>query len=107
MRVRNVKVTMEIPVPFGKPDENGVRYSTESFEKACEKASNLPIVVMNNDGTSTVVGVTGWIRYIKDDKNGDYMSVNGMLYHGGSSETIGFTDNIITSVDLQSFGITK
>lgn len=107
MRVKNVKISMEIPVPFGKPDENGVRYSTESFEKACENASNLPIVIMNDDGTSTVIGVAGKIRYVKDDENGDYMKVNGMLYHGGSSETIGFTNNVITSVDLQSFGITK
>lgn len=107
MRVKNVKISMEIPVPFRKPDENGVRYSTESFEKACENASNLPIVIMNDDGTSTVVGVAGSITYIQDEANGDYMAVNGMLYHGGSSEAVGFTDDVVTSVDLQSFGITK
>lgn len=107
MRVKNVKISFEIPVPFEKPDENGVRYSADSFEKACENASNLPIVIMNDDGTSAVVGVAGKIRYVKDEENGDHMKVDGMLYHGGSSEMIGFTDNIITSVDLQGFGITK
>lgn len=108
MRVRNVKISMEIPIPFGEPDENGVRYSSKSFEEACKNASNLPIVITNDDGNpTTIVGVASEIRYVKDDESGDYMFVNGMLYYGGSIEMVGFTDDIVTSVNLQSFGITK
>ncbi len=57
MRVDNVKVTMEIPVYFNKPDKNGCVYTKESWEKAVKNAVNIPIEIINDDGTRTVVGV--------------------------------------------------
>ncbi len=32
MRTQNIKITMEIPVHFNKPDKNGYVYTKESWE---------------------------------------------------------------------------
>lgn len=58
MRVNNVKVTFDIPVHFGQPDENGYVYTKESWAKAVKNAIGVPIEIIHDDGTRTVVGVT-------------------------------------------------
>lgn len=107
MRTRNVKISMEIPVPFDNIDENGVKYSGKSFEEACDEAAGQPIEIINDDGSTTIVGIASEVKYMKDEVNGDYIAVNGMLYHGGTSEQVNIDKGIVTNVKLTSVGITK
>jgi hypothetical protein len=107
MRTNNVKISMEIPVPFNNVDENGVRYADRSFKNACKEAAGQSIEIINDDGTSTVVGVASKVEYVSDEVNGDYILVNGFLYHGGTSEQVSIDKGMVTDVRLTSIGITK
>ncbi len=107
MRTQDVTVQMEIPIRFGVPDNNGVIYSKEAWMKALENADNLPIEIIHNDGTSTVVGVTGKANLVNVSDNEASMSIRGVLFHGGTSEQIEFQDGIVKSLQIISVGITK
>lgn len=106
MRTENVKVTFEIPCHFDKPDCNGNIYTRESWEKAVKNAVGLPIEIINDNGSSTVVGITQKVELI-DDENNSYIKAVGLLWHGGTEEAVEFTRDKITSVKLCSVGITK
>ncbi|WP_099467833.1 hypothetical protein [Konateibacter massiliensis] len=106
MRTENVKVTFEIPCHFDEPDCNGDIYTRESWEEAVKKAVGLPIEIINDDGSSTVVGVIREFELIDDGEN-SYIKAVGSLWHGGTSESVIFTRNKITSVELCGVGITK
>ena len=106
MRTENVKVTFEIPCHFDRPDENGNIYTRESWEEAVIRGVGLPIEIINNDGSPTVVGITQEIKLIDDEEN-PYIKTVGILWHGGTSESVRFTRDKITSVELYGIGITK
>ena len=106
MRVDNVKIIMDIPIHFGQPDRNGYAYSKESWEEAVKNAVGVPIEIIHDDGTQTVVGVTQDVQLVKDGDQ-DIIKVSGMLRYGGTSEEVKFTKDIITNVTLNGIGITK
>lgn len=106
MRVDNVKITMEIPVHFNQPDKNGYVYTKESWEKAVKNAVNIPIEIIYDDGTRTVVGVAHDVELIKDGDE-DIIKVSGILQYGGTSEEVKYTKDVITNVTLNGIGITK
>lgn len=106
MRVDNVKVTMDIPVHFNQPDKNGYVYTKESWEEAVKNADCIPIEIIHDDGTRTVVGITQDVQLVKDGEE-DIIKVSGMLRYGGTSENVEFTKDVITNVTLNGIGITK
>lgn len=106
MRTDNVKVTMEIPVHFNKPDKNGHVYTKEAWEEAVKNAVNTPIEIINDDGSRTVVGVAHDVELVKDGEEG-IIKISGMLRYGGTSEEVKYTKDVITNVTLNGIGITK
>ena len=106
MRTENVKVTMEIPVHFDKPDCNGFIYIKEAWEKAVKDANNLPLEIIHDDGSSTVIGVTQDIRLVEKE-NGGMCIVSGTLFHGGTCEKVEIAENKVTNLRLSSVGFTK
>lgn len=106
MRVDNVKITMEIPVHFNQPDKNGYVYTKEAWTEAVKNAVNIPIEIVHDDGTRTVVGVAQDVELIKDGDE-DIIKVSGMLRYGGTSEEVKYTKDVITNVTLNKIGITK
>ncbi len=106
MRTDNVKVTFETPCHFDKPDCNGNIYTRESWEEAVKRGIGLPIEIINDDGSSTVVGVTQEIELV-DDGGDPYIKTVGLLWHGGTEESVKITRDKITSVELCGVGITK
>lgn len=90
MRVDNVKVTIDIPVYFNKPDKNGYVYTKKSWEEAVKKAVDTPIEIIHDNGTRTVVGVAQDVQLVKDGEQ-DIIKVSGMLRYGGTSEEVEFT----------------
>lgn len=101
-----MKVTFEIPCHFDKPDKNGNIYTRESWEEAVKRGVGLPIESINNDGSFTAVGVTQEIELVDDGEN-PYIKTVGLLWHGGTEESVKFTRDKITSVELCGVGITK
>lgn len=106
MRVDNVKVTMDIPVHFNQPDKNGYVYTKESWEEAVKNAVGIPIEIIHDDDTRTVVGIVKDMKFVKDDDQ-DIIKVFGTLFYGGTSENVKFTKDVITNVTLNGIGITK
>ncbi len=90
MQTENVKVTMEIPMHFNKPDKNGHVYIEESWEEAVKNAVNTPIEIINNDGTRTVSGVAQDIKLVRG-RDENIIKVSGMLRYGGTSKEVKFT----------------
>lgn len=67
MREENIKVKVTIPIPFGKPDKNGVMYTEEAVENAVNNLhKNLPIIYRDNDKEidGVVVGTTTGLSHI-------------------------------------------
>lgn len=106
MRVENVKVTMDIPVHFNQPDKNGYVYTKESWEEAIKNEVGIPIEIVHDDGTRTIVGVAQDVKLTKDGEE-DIIKVYGMLRYGGTSEKVKCTKDVITNVTLNGIGITK
>ena len=106
MRVDNVKVIIDIPVYFNQPDKNGYVYTKESWEEAVKNAVGIPIEIIHDDGTRTVVGETQDVQLVKDGEE-DIIKVSGVLRYGGTSEEVKFTKDAITNVALNGIGITK
>lgn len=108
MRTKNVKFSMELPVRFNEPDCNGVIYTKESWEEAIKSAKGMPIEIINNDGSSTVIGVLENITM--DCDNNVFIQVEGIkniLWHGVTSEDVVFTKDKITNMGIKGVRITK
>lgn len=43
MRTKNIKVTIDMPIPIGKPDLNGYVYTEEAVLAATKNLSGLPL----------------------------------------------------------------
>ena len=67
MRCGNIRIHVEIPIYADKNncfcDDNHVSYSIPAIRKACETASNLPIIQYDEQGTEKVVGVAQSIKW--------------------------------------------
>lgn len=105
MRCGNIRIHVEIPVYADKNncfcDDNHVSYSIPAIHKACETASNLPIIQYDEQGTEKVVGVA---QSIKWNPHG-FIEVDGLLFFGGTSESVEFwNDDNVVSMELNSVG---
>ena len=106
MRTENVKISMEFPLHINEPDGNGVIYTKETWKNAIKDAVSIPIEIINNDGTRVYVGIAKEMRIIEENENCNLL-VSGILRNGGTCEDIDFADNVVTSINLQSIGITN
>ena len=81
-------------------------YAKECWKEAVKNAVGVPIEIIHDDGTQTVVGVTQYVQLVKDGDQG-IIKVSRMLRYGGTSEEVKFTKDIITNVTLNGIGIMK
>lgn len=105
MRCGNIRIHVEIPVYADKNhcfcDDNHVSYSIPAIRKACETASNLPIIQYDEQGTEKVVGVA---QSIKWNPHG-FIEVDGQLLFGGTNETVELgKDDCVVSMELSTVG---
>lgn len=106
MRTENIEVTFKIPIPVDKPDLNGVIYSKEAIRNAYKNVKDAPIEIPNNDGKLFPVGVVQEIELI-EDKNGMYITGVGLVWHGGTEESVEIEDGKVTSFKVNGIGIAK
>ncbi len=106
MRTENIKVTFKIPIPVDKPDLNGVIYSKEAIRNAYKNVKDVPIEMPNNDGEFFPIGVAQEVELI-EDKNSMYITGVGLVWHGGTEESVEIEDGKVTSFKVNGIGIAK
>ena len=108
MRQEGIEVTFKIPVEFEKPDNNGAIYTREAVEKALCTYASRPILVIDNSGNKSVIGVTSNKNaklFLEDSKY--KIVVDGIINYGGSSENCEVENKIIKDFTITSVGICK
>ena len=106
MRTENIKVTFKIPIPVDKPDLNGVIYSKEAIRNAYKNVKDVPIEMPNNDGEFFPIGVVQEVELIEDE-NDMYVTGVGLVWHGGTEESVEIEDGKVTSFHVRGVGISK
>ena len=106
MRTENIKVTFKIPIPVDKPDLNSVVYSKDAIRNAYKNVKDIPIEMLNNDGEFFLIGVAQEVELIEDE-NGMYITGVGLVWHGGTEESVEIKDGKVTSFKVNGIGIAK
>ena len=106
MRAENIKVTFKIPIPVDKPDLNGVIYSKEAIRNAYKNVKDIPIEIPCSDDQLFPIGVTQEVKLIEDE-NGMYITGVGLIWHGGTAESVEMVDGKVTSFRVSGIGISK
>lgn len=108
MRQENIEVTFKIPVDFEKPDDNGVIYTREAVEKALCTYASRPILVIDNSGNKSVIGITSNknAKLLLEDSKYKIV-VDGIIKYGGSSENCEIENKTIKDFTITSVGICK
>lgn len=106
MRSENIKVTFKIPIPVDKPDLNGFIYSKEAIRNAYKNIKNIPIEIPNNDGEFLPIGVAQEVELIEDEDS-MYVTGVGLIWHGGTDESVEIKVGKVTSFKVNGIGIAK
>lgn len=106
MRTENIKVTFKIPILVDKPDLNGFIYSKEAIRNAYKNIKNIPIEIPNNDGEFLPIGVAQEVELIEDEDS-MYVTGVGLIWHGGTEESVEIKDGKVTSFKVNGIGIAK
>lgn len=106
MRCKKIRIHVEIPVYADTNDyfcdDNHVSYSIPAIRKACENASNLPIIQYDEQGVEKVVGVA---QSIKWNPHG-FIEADGLLLFGGTNEAVELgKDDCVISMELNAVGL--
>lgn len=90
MRLENIKVLLDITIPFDKPNSNGIIYTKDTIKNVINKfKTELPIIYRDNDSVKNgvVIGNTmeGLSSVSLDDKAKTCkIIIDGALYFGGT-----------------------
>lgn len=106
MRTENIEVTFKIPIPVDKPDLNGVIYSKEAIRNAYKNVKNIPIEIPNNNGEFFPIGVAQEVELIEDE-DGMHITGVGLVWYGGTEESVEIEDGKVTSFKVNGIGIAK
>lgn len=106
MRTENIKVTFKIPIPVDTPDLNGVIYSKEAIRNAYKNVKDVPIEIPCSDGQFFPIGVAQEVEFI-EDKDGMYITGVGLVWHGGTEESVEMVDGKVTSFHVSGIWISK
>ena len=112
MRLNDNGVKLTLKIPVGKPDCNGVMYTTEAIEKAlADFDRRVPILFRDNEKylDGVVLGnTTGLWEDVKWYEDGCAITVNGQLYFAGADLIVNdIKDGVVTDFEIVSFGISK
>ena len=113
MRTDNIAVSITIPIPYDKPDLNGVVHTKEAILNALNNfKSNLPILFRANEGDSThVIGNTDNTVYsidFDDENQVCRFTINGNIYYGGiSCFAHDIKDAKITDFEIMGIGLSN
>lgn len=110
MRTDNIKVRISIPIPYDKPDKNGIIYTKEAVEKAVNNLhKNLPIT-FKDDSEEKIIGTTiDDIHIVTWDFENQIckLTVDGEIYFGGTECTVDIDNGKIANFEIVGIGLSK
>lgn len=113
MRVKNTKITLNMHIPIGTPDCNGVIFTKEAVTNALNHLNqNIPIIFNDteSDLTAKCIGMTTSNTPIVtwDAENQVCkLTIDGLLYHSGAKIAVRENEgNKITNCEFVSIGLT-
>ena len=104
MRCDKIRIHAEIPVEIENgifEDGNKVKYSEEAIRKACEKADGRPSVQFDRDGNPLVIGIAEHAQW----NTKGFVEVEGFLFARGTEEKVDLNENVVTEMEIESFGV--
>lgn len=113
MRTENIEVKITIPIPFNKPDKNGVVYTENAISKAVSNLQNLPIIYRDNENEpeGKVIGVMSKSVYIEewDMKNQVCkVTIDGIVFFGGTECIVNeIKDGKVVDFEIVGIGLSK
>ena len=113
MRTENIEVKITIPIPFDKPDKNGVVYTEDAVSKAVSNLQNLPIIYRDNENEpeGKVIGVMNKSTYVEewDMKNQVCkITIDGTVFYGGTECIVNeMKDDKVTDFEIVGLGLSK
>ena len=106
MRSENIEVSFKIPIPVDNPELNGVIYSKDAIKNAYKNVKDIPIEMPCSDGQFLPVGVAQEVELIEDE-NGMHITGVGLVWHGGTEESVETVNDKVTSFHVRGVGISK
>ena len=112
MRVENAKVKITIPIPYDKPDLNGVVHTKEAVKNAISSIhTNLPILFKEDtNADAKVIGATTGTSHIvtwDPEKQVCKVTVDGVVFYCGADITVhGIDGGNVSSFEITSIGLT-
>ena len=114
MKDETIKITITIPIPFDRPNKNGIMFTKEAVENAVTNIPvNMPILYKDNkdEYKDVVIGTTTGNSHIVtcDLKNQVYkMTVEGVLFNSGVEMFVNEIEgNKISDFRIVGIGLTK
>lgn len=111
MRTEDIKIKITIPIPFDRPDQNGVIYTKEAVENAVNHLhKNLPII--NRDkGNEEVIGVTTGDSHIATwdfENQVCKVTIEGAVFYGGTECIVNeIKDGKVTDFEIVGIGLSR
>lgn len=71
-----------------------------------DNVKDVPIEIPCSDGQFLPIGVAQEVEFI-EDKDGIYITGVGLVWHGGTEESVEMVDGKVTSFHVSGIGIAK
>ena len=112
VRTEGIEVKITIPIPFDKPNKNGLIYSKSAVEKAADNLkTGIPIMCSNNNYVDDVIGCTTGKSHITTwdyDNNICKITVDGIVRYGEIEYIINsINEGTIHDFEIVGMGIFK
>lgn len=114
MRTDNIKVTLTIPIPFNKPDLNGLVYSEQAIENVANNLTkNLPIIYRDKEKNmeEKVIGTTtGSSHIVTYDTENQVcnLTMEGEIFFGGTECIVNEMEgNMVKDFRIAGVGLSK
>lgn len=113
MRTEGLKTFITMPIPYDRPDSNGVVHTKESIQDMIKSFSvNKPITFKaNEEDTEHCIGFVSskdcsvnW----DDDTQTCWLNIDGRIFYGGADIVVNeMKDGKITSFEIRSVGFSE
>lgn len=114
MRLENIKASLDITIPFDKPNSNGIIYTKDAVKNAINKfKTELPIIYRDNDSVKNGVVIGNTMEGLSSvswyDKAGTCkIIIDGVFYFGGTECIVNqIHEGTVSDFNIVSVGLSK
>lgn len=110
MRLENIKVSLDITIPFDKPNSDGIIYTKDAVKNAINKfKTELPIIYRDNDSVKNGVVIGNTMEGLSSVSwDACKTTIDGVLYFGGTECIVNqIHEGIVSDFNIVSVGLSK